>query len=112
MQILSHFGCQASLLLKMVREDEDDIDNSIRKTAKQVTKGKSIPLDTTRYRLNIDVQLVDEAISAAIQNLLASLSIQTRKYITSTIDWQHNYQCIAQQTHLSSNITGCVAHSL
>ena len=60
----------------MVKEDDDDddIDNSIRKIAKQVTKEcKSIPLDTTRYRLNIDVQLVDEAISAAIQNLLASL---------------------------------------
>ena len=30
------FGCQASLLLKMVSEDDDDIDNSIRKIANQV----------------------------------------------------------------------------
>ena len=69
------FGCQASLLLNMVKEDDDDIDNSIRKIAKQVIKEcKSIPLDTTNYRLNIDAQLADEAISATIKNLLTSLS--------------------------------------
>ena len=59
----------------MVKEDDDDIDNSIRKIAKQVIKEcKSIPLDTTKYRLNIDAQLADEAISATVQNLLTSLS--------------------------------------
>ena len=61
------------------------IDNRIHKIAKQVIKEcKSIPLDTTKYRLNIYVQLVDEAISATIQNLLASLST-----VNSKIHHQH-----------------------
>ena len=49
-QILSHLDVKHhSLLLKMVREDDDDIDNSIRKIAKQVIKEcKSTPLDTTK----------------------------------------------------------------
>ena len=57
MPILSHLDVKHHLLLlKMVRDDDDDIDNSIRKIAKQVImECKSVPLDTTKYRLNIDV---------------------------------------------------------
>ena len=69
------FRCHASTILKMVRYDEDVIENSIRHIAKQVKKEYSaIPLDATKYRLNIDAQLAQESVSCTVQNILASIS--------------------------------------
>ena len=69
------FQCQASVILKMVKQEEDGIENSIRHIAKQVIKECSaIQLDTSKYRLNIDEQLAQESVSSTVQNLLASIS--------------------------------------
>lgn len=69
------FQSQASIVLKMVKHEEDGIENSIRHIAKRVVKEcKAIPLDTSKYRLNIDEQLAQESISPTVQNLLASIS--------------------------------------
>ena len=70
-----YFRCHASTILKMVRYDEDVIENSIRHIAKQVKKECSaIPLDATKYRLNIDAQLAQDSVSCTVQNRLASIS--------------------------------------
>jgi hypothetical protein len=63
------------MLLKMVEDTADDVGNSIRLIAKQVIKECSaIPLDATKYRLNIDEQLAHESVSSTVHNLLASIS--------------------------------------
>ena len=47
--------CHAAVSLKMYKDQEEDLENNIRHVAKQVRKEcKDIPLDTTKYRLNID----------------------------------------------------------
>ncbi len=69
------FQSQASMVLKMVKQEEDCIENSIPHVAKHVVKEcKAIPLDTSKYRLNIDEQLAQESVSPTVQNLLDSLS--------------------------------------
>ena len=69
------FRCHASTILKMVRDDEDVIENSIRHIAKQVEKEcNAIPLDAIKYRLNIDAQLAQESVSCTVQNLLVLIS--------------------------------------
>ena len=69
------FQCHAAVTLKMFEDNEDDLENNIRHVAKQIKKEcKDIPLDTTKYRLNIDEQLVQESVSCTVQNLLASIS--------------------------------------
>ena len=69
------FQCRAAVTLKMFKDNEDDLENNIRHVAKQIKKEcKDIPLDTTKYRLNIDEQLVQESVSCTVQNLLASIS--------------------------------------
>ena len=69
------FQCHAAVSLKMYKDQEDDIENSICHVAKKVRKEcKDIPLDTTKYRLNIDEQLAHESVSGTIQNLLALIS--------------------------------------
>ena len=74
------FQCHAAVSLKMNK----DLENSIRHVAKQVRKEcKDIPLDTTKYRLNIDEQLAHESVSGTVQNLLASISTK----LDSNADW-------------------------
>ncbi len=69
------FQSQASIVLKMVKQEEDCIENSIRHIAKHVAKEcKAIPLDTSKYRLNIDEHLAQESVSPTVQNLWVSLS--------------------------------------
>ena len=70
------FQSHASMMLKMVKQDDDDdIDLSIRKIAKQVIKEcAAIPLDRTKYRLDINTQLADEAVSSTMQSLLTAIS--------------------------------------
>jgi hypothetical protein len=69
------FQSQASNVLKMVKHEEDDIENSICVIAKHVVKEcKAISLDTSKYRLNIDDQLDQTSVSLTVQNLLASIS--------------------------------------
>ena len=59
----------------MVKQEEDCIENSIRHIAKHVVQEcKAIPLDTSKYRLDIDERLAQESVSPTVQNLLASLS--------------------------------------
>ena len=75
------FRCHASTILKMVRDDEDVIENSIRHIAKQVKKECSaIPLNATKYRLNIDAQLAQESMSWLVQNLLVSISTKLENH--------------------------------
>ena len=51
------------------------IENSIRHIAMQVKiECNAIPLDATKYRLNIDAQLAQESVPCTVQNILASLS--------------------------------------
>ena len=69
------FQCHAAVTLKMFKDNKDDLENNICHVAKQIKKEcKDIPLDTTKYRLNIDEQLVQESVSCTVQNLLASIS--------------------------------------
>ena len=99
------FRCHASTILKMVRYDEDVIENSIRHIAKQVKKECSaIPLDATKYRLNIDAQLAQESVSCTVQNILASiltkrentpLALLIGKIITSVLRNRPTYLQIA-----------------
>ena len=59
----------------MYKDQEDDHEHSIRHVAKQVrNECKYIPIDTTKYRLNIEEQLCHESVSGTVQNLWASIS--------------------------------------
>ena len=70
------FHNQAATLLKMVKDDDDcDINSSVAKVAKEVTKDcKAITLDRTKYRLNVNEATTGESVSSTLHTLLAAIS--------------------------------------
>ena len=67
------FKSQTAEKLKIIKADEDsDIDNSLKKIAKQIRQEcKEICLDKSRYVLNIDVEAINDCISKTLQKLLS-----------------------------------------
>ena len=70
------FHCNAAVVLKMVKDDnDDDIGIIIGKLAKNVVKYcKDISFDTSIFKIHIDEHSATEASSSTLLTLLATLS--------------------------------------
>ena len=61
--------------LKVVKDDEDDLESSVGKVAKRILKEcKEITHDKSQYRRYIDTNLATDSVSVTLQDLLSSVS--------------------------------------